>query len=130
VKPRAGSFLALGVLVLLAGGCGSGSGPAASLPRGELRPLRQAAHSAAAHRAATEPRRRLVIVPRLVGLRFDPAIRAIHRAGLREDEHGFTGAIGNPNFNGSDIRIVSQSPPPRTRVRRGSVVAIHEGIPG
>jgi hypothetical protein len=127
---RVAIVLALAALALVAGGCGSGSRPAPTLPSSELRPLRQAARSSAAHRAATKPERRLVIVPRLLGLRFDQAIRTVHRAGLRETEHGFTGALGNPNFKGSGIRIVSQSPPPGTRMRRGGTVAIHEGIPG
>jgi PASTA domain len=117
---------ALGALALALAGCGSGSGQ--SLPPSVMKPLRRAARSDRAFRAASASESRLVRVPRLVGMQFGEAVRVVHRAGLRQTEPGFSGSTSNPNLSGGRDRIVSQSPKPGTKVPRGSTVAIHEGV--
>jgi hypothetical protein len=54
----------------------------------------------------------------------------VHRAGLRQSANGFTGTIGNPNYAGRCIDVISQSPPAGTRVPKGDTVSVVMGVCG
>ena len=69
-----------------------------------------------------------VRVPQLVGERFGQAVREVKRAGLEQEAPHFTGTVGNPHYNGHCQKILNQSPPPGTRVPKGSIVAIVYGV--
>src|SRR5215217_2257086 len=57
-----------------------------------------------------------VPVPKLVGERFGRAVKKVERAGLEQEAPHFTGTVGNPHYNGHCQRVLSQPPPPGTRV--------------
>lgn len=69
-----------------------------------------------------------VEVPKLVGERFGVAVRQVEEAGLEQHAPAFTGTIGNPHYNGNCKRILSQSPPPGTRLPKGATVSIVYGV--
>ena len=126
--PRTAAGLALVALALAAAACGSSSAPGkTTLGPSVMKPLRRAARADIAYRR-TQRASGKVTVPRLVGRRFDAAIRAVRRAGLRQREPGFSGSTGNPHESGGVDRIVSQSPQPGTKVPRGSTIVIEEGV--
>ena len=70
----------------------------------------------------------MVRVPSLIGRRFFDAVRVVRQAGLQQEAPGYTGTTGNPHYPGRCIEILSQSPPPGTRVPRGTTVSIVEGV--
>ena len=69
-----------------------------------------------------------VRVPKLVGQRFGHAVQLVKRVGLEQEAPHFTGTVGNPHYNGTCQRVLNQSPPPGTRVAKGSTVAIVYGV--
>jgi beta-lactam-binding protein with PASTA domain len=69
-----------------------------------------------------------VTVPKLVGERFERAVREVDRAGLQQHAPAFTGTIGNPHYKGNCKKILSQSPPPGTRLPKGATVSIVYGV--
>jgi beta-lactam-binding protein with PASTA domain len=69
-----------------------------------------------------------VTVPKIVGERFGQAVHDVEAAGLEQHAPAFTGTIGNPNYNGHCKKILSQSPPPGTRLPKGGIVSIVYGV--
>jgi hypothetical protein len=69
-----------------------------------------------------------VTVPKLVGERFERAVREVDKAGLQQHAPAFTGTIGNPHYKGNCKKILSQSPPPGTRLPKGATVSIVYGV--
>jgi len=69
-----------------------------------------------------------VRVPHLVGERFGQAVRDVERVGLEQHAPAFTGTVGNPHYNGHCQKILHQTPPPGTRVPKGSTVSIVYGV--
>jgi beta-lactam-binding protein with PASTA domain len=47
---------------------------------------------------------------------------------LQQHAPAFTGTIGNPHYNGNCKKIISQSPPPGTRLPKGATVSIVYGV--
>jgi hypothetical protein len=123
------SSLAVAALLATLAGCGQGASTTASdgaLAGQALSQLTAAAHSSAAFR-----RRHLgtgnVRVPAVVGRQFLTAVRVIRAAGLSHKSQGFTGSVGQPSYSGRCLRVSTQSPPPGTKVTRGSTVSIMYG---
>jgi hypothetical protein len=52
----------------------------------------------------------------------------VERAGLQQHAPAFTGTMGNPHYNGNCKRILSQSPPPGTKLPKGATVSIVYGV--
>ncbi|MQA75123.1 MAG: hypothetical protein GEU88_12395 [Solirubrobacterales bacterium] len=68
--------------------------------------------------------RRMVTVPRLVGVPEDRAVRELNRRGLHTAPR-FPGTVGNPHLKPTGCySYASQGPAPGTRVPRGSTVAL------
>jgi beta-lactam-binding protein with PASTA domain len=63
-------------------------------------------------------------VPRLIGEPFDEAVRELASVGLHQTATAYPGTLGNPNFPGRCIKVLSQSPRQGTRVEKGSPVAV------
>jgi beta-lactam-binding protein with PASTA domain len=63
-----------------------------------------------------------------VGERFGQAVRDVERVGLEQHAPAFTGTVGNPHYNGHCQKILHQTPPPGTRVAKGSTVSIVYGV--
>lgn len=135
-RSTAAALGAAAALLVLLAGCGSAGGQPAGTPvltPAELNPLAAAARqSAAARRSALahdgQAGDARVRVPRLVGRSFDAAVRMVHRAGLQQAAHEFTGTLGNPHYRGNCVRISSQAPAPGTSVAAGSTVSITYGV--
>lgn len=106
-------------LAALPSACGS-SGSPSSPP--------SASRGAQARAGDEHPAGGRVVVPRLVGERFEVAVRDVHEAGLEQTAPGFPESIGNPTFNGRCKKVLSQSPRPGTKLRRGSTVGIVYGV--
>jgi beta-lactam-binding protein with PASTA domain len=70
----------------------------------------------------------MVKVPKLVGVRFEKAVHVVERVGLEQHAPAFTGTIGNPHYKGNCKKILSQSPPPGTRLPKGGTVSIVYGV--
>jgi hypothetical protein len=89
------------------------------------------ASTSAANRTPSAPaahRVKEVRVPDIVGERFGRSVKEVKRAGLEQEAPGFTGTIGNPNYNGQCVRVLHQSPPAGTKVPKGYTVAIIYGV--
>jgi hypothetical protein len=106
-------------VAFLAAGCGS-SEPSPSTSSSGVAEKQPAAQSGG--------RVERVEVPKLVGERFGVAVRQVEEAGLEQHAPAFTGTIGNPHYNGNCKRILSQSPPPGTRLPKGATVSIVYGV--
>lgn len=107
---------------ILAAGCGSSAEPSQST-----------GSASAAQRPAPPPRPaggrpRRVTVPSLVGDRFEKAVHEVRDAGLEQHAPAYTGTIGNPHYNGNCKKIISQSPPPGSRLPEGGTVSIVYGV--
>jgi len=110
-------FALVAVALCVLAGCGSSNPPSTTSSTS------QATGSAPATRHVQR-----VSVPKLVGERFGRAVKMAEQAGLRQEAPHFTGTVGNPHYNGHCQRILSQSPPPGTRVPKGTTVAIVYGV--
>ena len=94
---------------LAVAGCGSSSSDEA------LHPKRATTATTSAQSAA---------VPKLVGVRWESALRRVRRAGLEQRAPGFTGTTGNPGYSGRCLTVTSQSPVAGTEVPRGTTIAV------
>jgi hypothetical protein len=106
----------------LAVGCGSSGTPTTTSSSSSIAQKPPAPR----HRAGASVKR--VTVPKLVGERFEKAVREVDRAGLQQHAPAFTGTIGNPHYKGNCKKILSQSPPPGTRLPKGATVSIVYGV--
>ena len=114
-------WAAMAATALLAAGCGSS----------ESSPTTSSAGPVASK--LTPPQRsdisvKRVAVPNIVGERFGEAVHDVEKAGLQQHAPAFTGTIGNPHYNGNCKKILSQSPPPGTRLPKGGTVSIVYGV--
>jgi hypothetical protein len=113
-------LLVLGlVLAALAAGCGSSGGDGdPKLDQAMIRKLLG---------PPVEPEkesRRMVTLPRLIGVPQDRAARELRRRGLHTAPR-FSGTVGNPHLKPTSCEsYASQGPAPGTRVPRGSTVAV------
>ena len=101
----------------LAVGCGSGD---SSQSTSSVSPV--------AHQPSAAKRVERVRVPKIVGERFGQAVHDVERVGLEQHAPAFTGTIGNPHYNGRCKKIISQAPPPGTRLPKGGMVSIVYGV--
>jgi hypothetical protein len=113
--------VAAGLATLTIVACGS----SASEESGSTGSTTQAADGPSASvRPEQDSRPELVTVPKLVGESFDDAVRDVRKAGLEHQSPGFPGTVGNPRNEGSCLTVLSQAPPPGTRLRGGDIVSI------
>jgi beta-lactam-binding protein with PASTA domain len=68
-----------------------------------------------------------VVVPKLVGERFEQAVRDVERVGLQQHAPAFPGTQGNPHYSGNCMKILNQSPPAGTKLPKGGTVSIVYG---
>ena len=119
---RRAPLVLLVVSACVAAGCGS-SGPSNSTSSSSS--VAQKAPPAK-HRAGASVER--VKVPNLVGERFEKAVHEVDSVGLQQHAPAFPGTIGNPHYKGHCKKILSQSPPPGTRLPKGATVSIVYGV--
>jgi PASTA domain len=85
-------------------------------------------HNRAAPSAhVTTPRAAKVAVPRVAGVHIATAERRLRDAGLVERPY-YSGSVGSPRIRTRCYLVLSQGPPPGTRVSKGSQVGIAVGV--
>ncbi len=119
---RTGLWLLLAVIAALAVGCGS------SEPSHSTSSSPSVAQKVPSAQPSAGGRVERVKVPNLVGERFEKAVHEVDSVGLQQHAPAFPGTIGNPHYKGHCKKILSQSPPPGTRLPKGGTVSIVYGV--